>query len=654
MPASVRVFVLAIALALILPGSATVRVQEQGLSVRITSPMGRTGVPGAVRIVAQIHHPAAAALGEVKFFVDQHLLGAVGHAPYAIDWVDENPFERCEITVEAVDALGNAARDRVVLEPFEVTEVSDVSSVLLEASVQDAKGRFVKAMPPSAFSVLEDGAPQTLDLVHQEAVGATFAVLVDSSASMSRRMDFVQRTAMTLSHYMTPRDRMIIAPFGLGLKATTGPTNDPATIAESVEAIEPQGGTAILDSLTQMSRALSTAEGRRAIVLITDGYDEHSSTTYEDALVAVKSGGATLYVVGIGGVAGISIKGERLLRHLAEQTGGRFFFPAREEQLSTVHDVLTEDVQNRYLITYTPQNQRADGKWRAVAVKTVDPTYVVRVRPGYFAPKPLPIKPAVEFTAFGSDGQYLDLTKDDLEVAEDGVPQTVESFQEAVQPVSIVLALDASGSMRRKEADVVDSARRFVDALRPEDSLGLVLFSDSSVFAHDLATNRENIHDAIQNYKATGGTALYDALSDSLLRLQKAPGRRVVVVMTDGRDENNPGTAPGSVHRFDDVVKYAKESGATIFAIGLGTNVDRERLQQLAEMSGGQALFPEDVTELDAQYRRVVENLRRRYLVGYTSTHMDRDGSWRKVEIRVKSARDATVRTAGGYFAPER
>jgi Ca-activated chloride channel family protein len=230
----------------------------------------------------------------------------------------------------------------------------------------------------------------------------------------------------------------------------------------------------------------------------------------------------------------------------------------------------------------------------------------------------------------------------------------VESFQEAVQPVSIVLALDASGSMRRKEADVVDSARRFVDALRPEDSLGLVLFSDSSVFAHDLSTNRQNIHDAIQNYKATGGTALYDALSDSLLRLQKAPGRRVVVVMTDGRDENNPGTAPGSVHRFDDVVKYAKESGATIFAIGLGTNVDRERLQQLAEISGGQALFPEDVTELDAQYRRVVEDLRRRYLVGYTSTHMERDGSWRKVDIRVKSARDATVRTAGGYFAPER
>jgi VWFA-related protein len=644
----------AVAAALLLQAGPVVRAQETGLAVRITSPMGRTGVPGAVRIVAQIRQQPTAPLSEVRFFVDKHLLGSVGHAPYAIDWVDENPFERCEIAVEAVDALGNEARDNVVLEPFEVTEVSDVTSVLLEASVQSANGRFVKGLGAAAFSVKEDGAPQTLDLVRQDAVGATFAVLVDSSASMSRRMDFVQRTATTLSRYMTERDRMIVAPFSRGVRAVTGPTNDPATIVESIRAIEPDGGTAILDSLSEISQRLASAEGRRAIVLITDGYDEHSSVSFEQALASVKSAGATLYVVGIGGVAGISIKGERLLRHLAEETGGRFFFPAREEQLNEVHDVLTEDVQNRYLITYTPENQKADGKWRSVSVRTTDPSNVIRVRPGYFAPKPLPIKPAIEFTAFDVNGQYLDLTKDDLDVTEDGIPQTVESFQEAIQPVSIILALDASGSMRRKEQEVIDSARRFVGAVRPEDSLGLVLFSDSSVLAHDLSTDRQNIQDAIQNYHATGGTALYDALSDSLLRLQKAPGRRVVVVMTDGRDENNPGTAPGSVSRFEDVVKSVKDTGATIFTIGLGTNVDRTKLQQLADMSGGQALFPEEVAELDAQYRKVVEDLRRRYLVGFTSTHIDRDGSWRTVEIRVKSAPESTVRTAGGYFAPNR
>jgi Ca-activated chloride channel family protein len=627
--------------------------QASPLSVRITSPLGRTGLPGTVRIVAQVRHSPAAPPGQVRFFVDDRLLGAVEDGPpYAVEWVDENPFERRTIAVEVTDTSGNAARDDVVLEPYEVSEAAEVNSVLLETSVQEKSGRFVKGLAPSEFQVFEDGVPQVLDLVSHEAVGATFGLMVDSSASMSRRLDFVQRTAATLTGYMTERDRMIVAPFSKELGPLTGPTDDRDTILEGIRAIRPVGGTSILDALVEMARRLESAEGRRAIVLITDGYDEHSTRSFEEALAAVRSAGATLYVVGIGGVAGISIKGERLLRRLALETGGRCFLPARETQLAEVHDVLTDDVQNRYLLTYTPRNQKTDGTWRAVTVRTATPDLAVRTRPGYFAPKPPPIKPAIEFTAVDASGRYLDLTVEDLEVVENGMPQEVESFQEAVQPVSIVLALDASGSMRKKEAEVIQSAREFVAALQERDSLALILFGDRSLFAHDLSQNREFSYDAIGEYRAIGGTALYDALSDALIRLRRAPGRRVVVVMTDGRDENNAGTAPGSLRRLDDVMKHAKETGASIFTIGLGSNVDRSSLETLADVSGGRAFFPSDVTELSAEFRRVVDDLRRRYVVGYTSSIIQRDGTWREVQIRIKTAEDATVRSSGGYFAP--
>jgi VWFA-related protein len=366
----------------------------------------------------------------------------------------------------------------------------------------------------------------------------------------------------------------------------------------------------------------------------------------------VKSVGATVYVVGIGGVAGISLQGERLLRQLAVETGGRFFFPSRDEQLAEVHDVLTQDVQNRYLVTYTPQNQQADGSWRSVAVRTDDPDHVIRTRPGYFAPKPPPIRPAIEFTATSADGNYLDLTANQLEIFENGELQRLETFQEAVQPVSVVLALDASGSMRRKEQDVVASARGFIDALRQQDKLGVVLFADRPVFAHDLSTNRVAAGSAVDDYQARGGTALYDALGDALVRLKRAEGRRVVVVMTDGKDEDNPGTGPGSVRRIDEVAKLIHETGALVFTIGLGTTVDRRTLQSIAEWSGGQAFFPETVEELASEYARVVDDLRRRYVIGYTSSFIQRDGTWRDVEIRIKGAPDATVRSSGGYFAP--
>jgi Ca-activated chloride channel family protein len=620
--------------------------------VRITSPMGRTGTTAPVRIVAQVQYADAAPPGQVRFFVDKQLLGSVQRPPYALEWVDENPFERREIAVEAVDSLGHAVMDRIVLEPFEVTEVADVASVLLEASVQDKRGRFVRNIDGSAFSVFENGVKQSLDLVSQEVVGATFALLVDSSASMARRMDFVQRTAATLAGYMTARDRMLIAPFAKEIRAVTGPTSDRATIVEAVRAIQPAGGTAILDSLSKLPGILASSEGRRAVILITDGYDEHSSTSFAEALTAVKSSGATVYVVGIGGVAGISIKGERLLRQLAVETGGRFFFPSRDSELAEVHDVLTQDVQNRYLISFTPQDQKADGTWRALTVATTDPEHVVRTRPGYFARKPPPIRPVIEFTAADEAGQYLDLTAGDIEIIENGDVQKLELFQEAVEPVSIVLALDASGSMKKKEADVIASAREFVSALRPQDKLAVVLFADHPVFTHDLTEKREAAIAALDLYRASGGTALFDTLAEALLYLKRAQGRRVVVVMTDGRDENNPGTGPGSVRQFRDVAELIEDTGTLMFGIGLGVNVDRETLEQIAELSGGRALFPADVTKLAAQYQRVVDDLRRRYVVGYTSSHIQHDGSWRSVQIRVKELPTAMIRSAGGYMAP--
>ena len=622
------------------------------LSVRITSPMGRTGTTAPVRIVAQVQYGDAAPPGQVRFFVDKQLVGAVQRPPYAVEWVDENPFERREIAVEAVDSLGHAAVDHVVLDPFEVTEVADVASVLLEASVQDKRGRFVRGIDAKAFSVLEDGVKQSLDLVSQEVVGATFALLVDSSGSMSRRMDFVQRTAATLAGYMTPRDRMLIAPFAKDIRGITGPTADRATIVEAVTAIKPAGGTAILDSVAKLPQILASAEGRRAVILITDGYDENSSTSFADALAAVKSSGATVYVVGIGGVAGISIKGERLLRQLAVETGGRFFFPTRDSELAEVHDVLTQDVQNRYLISFTPENQKADGTWRALTVTDGDPEHVIRTRPGYMARKPPPIRPVIEFTAADATGRYLDLSAGDIEILENGDAQKLELFQEAVEPVNIVLALDASGSMKKKESDVIASAREFVNALRPQDKLAVVLFADHPVFMHDLTDKRDSALAALDLYRANGGTALYDTLAEALLHVKRAQGRRVVVVMTDGRDENNPGTGPGSVRPFKDVAELIKETGALMFGIGLGVNVDHGPLEEIARLSGGRALFPSDVTELPAQYQRVVDDLRRRYVVGYTSSHIQHDGGWRDVEIRIKDKPAAAIRSAGGYMAP--
>ncbi|MDQ3347893.1 MAG: VWA domain-containing protein [Acidobacteriota bacterium] len=626
-----------------------------GPAVRITSPLGRSGTSGSIRIVAQIQPVRGVDLGPVQFFIDGQLFRTdTDGAPYVAEWVDENPFERREIAVAVTDALGHEVRDRIVLEPFDVVEEAQVTSVLVEAAVQDKNGRFLKSLPSSAFSVLEDGVPQALDLARHESVGATFALLIDSSASMSRRLDFVQRTAGLLYDYMTPLDRVLVAPFSKHVLSVTGPTDDRQTVADAIRAVGSNGGTAILDSLVQLSRSFPDSPGRRAIILITDGYDENSTSSVDEALAALKEARATVYALGIGGVAGVSLKGEKVLRRLAKETGGRVFLPSTESQLEHVHTALVDEVQNRYLLTYTPANQKQDGKWREIAVQVTDPTYKVAARPGYFAPRPPPVRPTIEFTATGPEGEYLSVSAEDLELVEDGVPQHVDTFHEASQPVSIILALDASGSMRRREADVIASARAFAAALRPEDKLAVMLFADEVTLLHDLTTNRDASREAIDGYKVGGGTALYDGVAEALARLKRTEGRKVIVAMTDGRDENNPGTAPGSTHTLAEVRQQLKDSGTTMFAIGLGTKVDSAPLQELANLSGGRALMPQDVSQLGDEFARVVEDLRRRYVIGYTSTNSERNGEWRNVRIGLKSAPQVTLRSTGGFTAPER
>jgi VWFA-related protein len=118
--------------------------------------------------------------------------------------------------------------------------------------------------------------------------------------------------------------------------------------------------------LVELCGRLPAGDDRRAVILISDGYDENSASTLDQALAAAKNAKVTVYVIGIGGVAGISLKGERAFKRLAAETGGRVFFPPRDAELESAYDQLAADAQNRYLVTYTPANNAADGKWRAI------------------------------------------------------------------------------------------------------------------------------------------------------------------------------------------------------------------------------------------------------------------------------------------------
>jgi len=647
-----RVLTAVVVCLVMLPAGVRPTAREADAAIHITSPLGRTTIPGTIRIVARVDGVPQNAQLQVQFYVDKLFLSAdTDGPPYDALWADDNPFEKRELTVEAELPTGRMIRDTMVLKPLEVEEAVDVTSVAVEATVVDQKGRFVKDLTGDRFVVTENGTPQAIDLLKQTREPALFALLVDGSQSMAIRSEAVRAAARRLIEPLAKDDQIIVAPFSRSIAAITGPTTDRATVLQAIGAIRHKGGTAILDALYEASSSLAAEKRRKAIVLITDGYDENSVATFEAATAALKNSGVTLYVIGFGGVAGISLKGEKLLSQLAEVTGGHAWFPLDERQLLSTYEAIASDVQNRYLLTYTPKNQLRDGTWRAIDVEIPGTSYRIEARTGYMAPMAPPVRASLEFTGIGTGDTAPSLTREDVVVLEDGVPQAIDVFQEAVQPVTFMLALDSSGSMKKSAAQAQVAAREFVDAMRPEDQVGLIMFASKAEYIHSPTERREYSHKAIDSYVADGGTALYDALYDCLAQLGTVRTRRVIVVVTDGRDENATSNGPGSLRTFEDVQRKLQQTDAVIYPVGIGSRVERARLQQLADKSGGTAYFPSDVTTLSSDYHKILDELRRRYVVGYQSTNRARDGRWRRVEIRARQ-RDVEIRSRGGYYAP--
>ena len=273
-------------------------------------------------------------------------------------------------------------------------------------------------------------------------------------------------------------------------------------------------------------------------MLVTDGFDENSTVKLDAVVAAAQAARTTVYGLAIGGINGVSLTGQSTLGHLTTRTGGRVFFPWRDSELPQIAKRVAEDARNRYLITTRRRTRKRTA--RGARSPSRCPGAQGRGARGISGAHAAANRATIEFHVTNSEGGYVTLASTDFEVVEDGVRSVVDTFHEALDPVSIMLTLDASGSMVKAAGTVRETAREFVRAVRKEDRLSVVTFADEVQVEHALSGDRALSMTAIDKYVASGGTALYDGLWDSLVQLKKESGRRAIVLLTDGRDENNP------------------------------------------------------------------------------------------------------------------
>jgi VWFA-related protein len=278
----------------------------------------------------------------------------------------------------------------------------------------------------------------------------------------------------------------------------------------------------------------------------------------------------------------------------------------------------------------------ADGQKASATVRTKDAGYVEAVDVD-----------VVQVTATVTDkrGEFVrGLTQQAFRIAEDDVPQAITSFASENIPLEVVVAIDVSYSMSPAMPVLKQAVKKFLEALRPTDKVTVIGFNDS-VFTVarptvDLAARLK----AVDRMTAWGSTALYDVIVHSVEQLGKKPGRRALVVFTDGEDV-------ASRVPLDVAERRLEASDAMVYAIGQGKAGDskplRAILERLATKSGGRAFF-KDIEELGVVFGAIVEELSNQYLLGYVSGNLARDGRWRKITVQSPD-RDLRIRARQGY-----
>jgi len=269
-----------------------------------------------------------------------------------------------------------------------------VNEVRVVFTVTDRHGRYIKDLKSSDFRVIDDQKPAELRSFRSETdLPLQVGLLVDASNSVRDRFKFEQEAAIEfLNAIIRPRyDKAFVVGFDATPEVTQDFTDNTESLSAGVRMLRAGGGTAMYDALyfacrDKLLKQEQTGPVRRAIILLSDGEDNLSHVTREEAIEMAERAEVIVYTISTN-ISGVKGKGDKVLERIAEATGGRAFFPFQMRDVSDAFLSIQEELRSQYAVAYKPADFVPDGHYRTIEILAQDKGLKVRTRKGYYAPK---------------------------------------------------------------------------------------------------------------------------------------------------------------------------------------------------------------------------------------------------------------------------
>jgi len=273
----------------------------------------------------------------------------------------------------------------------QITFRAGVDVTTVAVTLTDKKGNLITDLTKDDFEILEDGKRQTLDYFANgdgdTAPPMHLGLMVDASGSMQADMKLAQSAAIKFLNMLPSAEDITLVDFDTRVRITRYPQRDFARLVERIRQRKADGWTALYDALGVYLDGADSLDGRKVMVMYTDGADSRSTLSLSETMTLLKASNVTVYAIGLVENTGSSRSQLQMtLRQLSEATGGQAFFPTAMKGVETAYEQVLAEIKGQYHLGYQSTNARKDGAWRKVEIRVTRPDVRIRSRKGYFAP----------------------------------------------------------------------------------------------------------------------------------------------------------------------------------------------------------------------------------------------------------------------------